>query len=61
MNTQIEIQSLTEFNFQEFLDRNLKEIFVLETEDYDYHYYFPSHYKITGSGEGSGKFMRQCA
>lgn len=60
MNLIKQIQSLTEINFQEFLLENQREIFVFETEDYNYRYYLPSHLKITQKGEGSGKFALQC-
>jgi hypothetical protein len=58
-NEILKIQSLTEENFQEFLQKNLKKIFVFETEDYEYHHYFPSHLAISGSSTVSRKFVRQ--
>lgn len=36
MNLKEQIQNLTETNFQEFLLKNQKQIFVFETEGYDY-------------------------
>jgi hypothetical protein len=59
MNLNKEIQNLTEANFQEFLLKTQKEIFVFETENYDYYYYFPSHYKITQGCKVSTKYKLQ--
>ena len=59
MNLIKEISTLTETNFQEFLLENQRQIFVFETEDYDYQYYFPSHFEITQSCRTSGRFARQ--
>jgi hypothetical protein len=56
----LKIPTLTEETFQDFLQENLKSIFVYETEDYDYRYYFPSLCKITGKCQISKQFMRQC-
>jgi len=53
------IEKLTEQNFQEFLTEHLKQIFVYETEDYEYQLYFPTVVKILKSGNGIGKFARQ--
>jgi hypothetical protein len=53
------IEKLTEQNFQEFLNENLKQIFVYETEDYEYQHYFPTAFKIMKSGTGNGRFARQ--
>ena len=54
-----EITNLTETNFQEFLLKNQRQIFVFETEDYDYQYYFPTHYEITQSCKTSVKYKLQ--
>lgn len=54
------IEALTEQNFQEFLTENLKQIFVYETEDYEYQHYFPVAVKIMKSSTGNGRFARQC-
>jgi hypothetical protein len=54
-----EIENLTEDTFQDFLVKNQQEIFVFETENYDYYYYFPSHYKITQSCQISTKYKLQ--
>ena len=59
MNFFKEIETLTECDFQEFLLKNQKEIFVFETEDYEYYYYFPSHYKITQGCKVSTKYKLQ--
>ena len=58
-NKVIQIQSLNETNFQEFLSKNLKNIFVYETKDYEYQHYFPSHCVISKSSRAEGKFARQ--
>ncbi len=55
----IEIPTLTEKDFQEFLQKNLKGIFVFETMDYEYYHYLPSHLSISGSATVAGKFVRQ--
>jgi hypothetical protein len=54
-----EIPTLNETTFQEFLLNNQKQMFVYETEDYDYHYYLPSHCMISKSSKAEAKFMRQ--
>jgi hypothetical protein len=59
MSNVIEIPTLNETNYQKFLEKNLKKIFVFETEDYDYHYYLPSHYVITDSCKVSTKYKLQ--
>lgn len=59
MNHTKEIKNLTEANFQDFLVKNQREIFVFETEDYEYYYYFPSHYKITQGCKVSTKYKLQ--
>jgi hypothetical protein len=59
MSNVIEIPTLNEINYQKFLEKNLKKIFVFETEDYDYHYYLPSHYVITDSCKVSTKYKLQ--
>jgi hypothetical protein len=48
-NEILKIPSLDETNFQEFLSNNQRQIFVSETEDYDYHYYLPSYCMISKS------------
>lgn len=53
------IEQLTEKNFQEFLYENQKKIYVFETPDYEYEYYFPSCLKILKSATGIGKWARQ--
>ena len=58
-NEILKIPSLNETNFQEFLSNNQRQIFVSETEDYDYHYYLPSHCMISKSSKAEGKFARQ--
>jgi hypothetical protein len=58
-NEILKIPSLNETNFQEFLSNNQRQIFVSETEDYDYHYYLPSYCKITQNCKTSGRFTRQ--
>lgn len=60
MTLQEEIPTLTDKNFQNFLSTNLKDIFVHETEDFEYRYFLPSHLKITSSCCAQGKFARQC-
>jgi hypothetical protein len=55
----IKIPTLTEKDFQEFLQKNLKGIFVFETKDYEYCHYLPSHFSISGSAMASGQFARQ--
>jgi len=59
-NEVIQIQTLNETNFQEFLSRNLKDIFVYETDDYEYQHYFPSHCMISKTSRAEGKYRRQC-
>jgi hypothetical protein len=54
-----EIPTLNETTFQEFLLQNQKQMFVYETEDYDYHYYLPSHLAITESCTISKIWVRQ--
>jgi hypothetical protein len=54
-----EILKLTEKTFQDFLESNLKQMFVFETVDYEYQYYFPTHGKITGKCKVSGKYKLQ--
>jgi hypothetical protein len=53
------IKHLTEQNFQEFLENNLKQMFVYETPEYEYQYYFPTIETITSNGIGNGKYKRQ--
>jgi hypothetical protein len=55
-----QIQKLNQNNFEEFLKENLKKIFVFETEDFEYYYYFPTYLMISKSSKAEGKFMRQC-
>ena len=59
-NEVIQIPTLNETNFQEFLSRNLKDIFGYETDNYEYQHYFPSHCMISKSSRDEGKFARQC-
>lgn len=54
-----EISTLNEINFQEFLLKNQKKIFVYETKDYDYQYYLPSCVRISNSSRAEGRFARQ--
>ena len=54
-----EIPTLNETTFQEFLIRNQKQMFVYETKEYDYHYYLPSHFEITGSCTVGKTWVRQ--
>jgi hypothetical protein len=58
-NEVLKIPTLTEKNYEDFLRENLKSIFVHETEDYDYYYYFPSHFKITENCTFSKVFAQQ--
>lgn len=60
MTLQEEIPTLTEKNFQNFLSKNLKGIFVHETEDFEHRYFLPYHLKITKGCCAQGKFVRQC-
>jgi hypothetical protein len=53
------IPTLTEKSFQKFLEDNLKEIFVFETNDYEYEYYLPSHIAITSKSKVSTKYKLQ--
>jgi hypothetical protein len=53
------IPNLTEKSFQKFLEDNLKEIFVFETDDYEYEYYLPSHIAITSKSKVSAKYKLQ--
>jgi hypothetical protein len=58
-NKILKIPSLNETNFQDFLSNNQRQIFVSETEDYDYHYYLPTYCMISKSSKAEGKFARQ--
>lgn len=58
-NEILQIPNLNETNYNEFLLKNQKTIFVYETEDYDYHYYFPSYVMITGNCRAEAKFALQ--
>lgn len=58
-NEVLKIPTLTEKNYEDFLQENLKSVFVYETENYDYYYYFPSHFKITENCTISKIFVRQ--
>lgn len=53
------IENLTENNFEEFLNNNIKQIFVFENEEFEYQYYFPKLVKITESCKISAKYKKQ--
>jgi hypothetical protein len=55
----IKIPTLNENNFQEFLSQNKAMITVFETDDYEYHYYLPSHVQISKGCVAEGKWARQ--
>jgi hypothetical protein len=58
-NLTTDVPTLTETNYQQFLEKNLTEIFVFETPDYEYQYYLPTHFVITGSCKVSTKYKLQ--
>lgn len=55
----VKIPTLNETNFQEFLSQNKAMITVFETDDYEYHYYLPSHVRIGKGCTAEGKWARQ--
>ena len=59
MNLQDQIKQLTKENFQHFLSQNQKTIYVFETKDFEYRYFFPSHLTIKESCQSNARFARQ--
>lgn len=54
-----EIEQLSEKTFQDFLSENLGKVFVYETRDFDYQYYFPALLRIHSAARAEGRFVRQ--
>lgn len=53
------LETLTQENFQEFLEKNRSHIFVHTTEDFEQPQYFPVAKRLTGKTKVSGRFVRQ--